>query len=56
MAKETKIKAVSYIRVNGELKEFSQLTTEERERAAIALKCTYLNALFAGKAEFSPVE
>lgn len=56
MRKQQKIRAVSYIRVGGELVEFSQLSPQLREQAAVALKCSYLNALFAGKAEFYPKE
>lgn len=53
MAK-TKIKAVSYVRVGGELVETSQLTPEQKVELATWLKTTYLNALFAGRAEFRP--
>lgn len=47
-----KIRTVSYVRVNGELVETSQLTPEQKGRLADWLKVTYLNHLYAGKAEF----
>ena len=52
MAKQTKIKVISYVHVGDELVEFSQLTPEQKRTAATTLKINYLNALFAGKAEF----
>ena len=54
MRRQQKIRAISYVRVGGELVEFSQLSQEQREQAAVTLKCNYLNAMFAGKAEFYP--
>lgn len=49
-----KIKVISYVHVGDQLVEFSQLTPEQKRKAATWLKTTYLNALFAGKAEFKP--
>lgn len=55
MAKKTqKIKCVSYVRVNGELVETSQLDEGKKVELATWLKTTYLNHLFAGQAEFYP--
>lgn len=54
--KPQKIRTVSYIRVGDELVEFSKLPPEQKRRAATILKMNYLNALFAGKAEFFPAE
>lgn len=54
MAKQAKIKVVSYVRVGEELVEWTQLTPEQQCRAATILKMNYLNALYAGKAEFRP--
>lgn len=51
--KQQKIKCISYVRVGGELVETSKLSPEQKERLATWLKVTYLNALFAGRAEFS---
>lgn len=52
MAKQTKIRVVSYVHVGDELVEWSQLTPEQQRKAATILKTNYLNALYAGKAEF----
>jgi len=52
--KDLKIKAISYVHVGDELVEFSQLTQEQKRKAATWLKCTYLNALYAGQAKFTP--
>lgn len=54
MAKQPKIRAVSYVHVGDELVEWSQLTPEQKRKAATILKTNYLNALYAGKAEFRP--
>lgn len=54
--KQQKIKVVSYVHVGDELVEWSQLTPEQKKKAATILKMNYLNALFAGKAEFFPAE
>lgn len=56
MAKQTKIKVISYVHVGDELVEFGQLTPEQKQRAATILKTNYLNALFAGKAVFFPAQ
>ena len=56
MARDIKIRTVSYVRVNGELVEFEKLTPEQKRKAATILKVNYLNALFAGKAEFRAAE
>lgn len=57
--KQQKIKTISYCYVrqeNGEcvLTPTSVLNEEQKERLGVALLVTYNNALFAGKAEFSP--
>lgn len=54
MAKQQKIKVISYVRVGEELVETGQLTPEQKIKLATRLKTTYLNALFAGQAEFRP--
>lgn len=54
--KQTKIKAISYVRVGEELIEVSQLSDEQKRELASWLKCTYLNHLFAGQAVFRPAE
>ena len=48
------IKVISYVRVGDQRVEFSQLTEEQKKQAATWLKCTYLNALYAGEARFYP--
>lgn len=50
--KQQKIRVVSYVHVGDELVEWSQLTPEQKEKAATILKVNYLNALYAGKAKF----
>ena len=55
MAKEKKkIKCVSYVYVGDVLTPVADLNAEQKERLAVGLQVNYLNALFAGKAEFSP--
>ncbi len=54
MAKE--IKTTSFVRVGGELVETSQLTPEQKKKLGTWLKATYLNSLFAGKAEFKQAQ
>jgi len=54
MAKQ-KIKVISYVHVGDQLVETSQLTPEQKERLAVWLKTTYLNTLFAGRAEVYPI-
>lgn len=54
--KQQKIKAISYVRVNGELVETSQLNPEQKKKLATWLKITYLNHLYAGKAKFYPLD
>ena len=54
--KEQKIKVVSYVHVGDQLVETSQLDPDKRRELATWIKCTYLNALFEGKAKFRPVE
>ena len=51
--KQQKIKVISEVMVDGKWVEVNSLNEEQRERLAIGLKVTYLNALFAGRAEFS---
>lgn len=52
--KEQKIKVISQVYVGDKLTLVSDLNAEQKERLAVGLQVTYLNALFAGKAEFSP--
>jgi hypothetical protein len=54
--KQTEIKVISYVHVGDELVEFSQLTPEQRREAATQIKCKFLHAMFAGKAEFTPIK
>lgn len=56
MAKTTKIKVISYVRVGDELVETSNLTAEQKHKLGTWLKSTYLNNLFAGQAVFRPAE
>ena len=54
--KEQKIKVVSYVHVGDQLVNTDDLDPERKRQLATWLKCTYLNALFEGKAKFYPVE
>ena len=54
--KEQKIKVVSYVHVGDQLVCTDDLDPEQKRQLATWLKCTYLNALFEGKARFYPVE
>lgn len=54
--KGQKIKVVSYVHVGDQLVNTEDLDPERRRQLATWLKCTYLNALFEGKAKFYPVE
>ncbi len=54
--KEQKIKVVSYVHVGDQLVNTEDLDPERKRQLATWLKCTYLNALFEGKARFYPVE
>lgn len=54
--KEQKIKVISYVRVGGQPVRTDDLDPERRRRLATWIKCTYLNALFEGKARFYPAE
>lgn len=51
-----KIKVVSYVHVGDQLVCTDDLTDEQRRDLATWLKSTYLNALFAGQAEFREAE
>ena len=51
-----KIKIVSYVQVGEQLVCTDDLTDEQRRDLATWLKSTYLNALFAGQAEFREAE
>ena len=53
--KEQKIKVVSYVHVGDQLVNTKDLDPEQRQRLATWIKCTYLNALYEGKAKFWPV-
>ena len=52
--KEQKIKTISYCYVGDQLTPVSDLNEEQKERLGVGLLVTYNNALFAGKAVFSP--
>ncbi len=54
--KEQKIKVVSYVHVGDQLVNTDNLDAEQKRRLATWIKCTYLNALYEGKARFYPVE
>lgn len=54
--KEQKIKVISYVHVGDQLVNTEDLDPERKQQLATWLKCTYLNALFEGKAKFYPVE
>ena len=51
MAKEP-IKTISYVYKNGERVRVRDLAHEDKVKLADQLKCTYLNALYKGRAEF----
>lgn len=52
MAKDQKIKAVSFVHIGDKLVNTDNLNDEQRRRLATWLKITYLNTLFRGKAIF----
>ena len=52
--KQQKIKTISYCYVGDTLTPVSDLNVEQKERLGVGLLVTYNNALFAGKAVFSP--
>ena len=54
--KEQKIKVVSYVHVGDQLVRTDDLDPERKRQLATWLKCTYLNALYEGKARFYPAE
>ncbi len=54
--KGQKIKVVSYVHVGDQLVNTEDLDPERRRQLATWLKCTYLNALFEGKAKFYQTE
>lgn len=54
--KEQKINVVSYVHVGDQLVNTADLNPEQKRRLATWIKCTYLNALYEGKAKFYPVE
>lgn len=54
--KEQKIKVISYVHVGDQLVNTEDLDPERRQKLATWIKCTYLNALYEGKAKFYPVE
>lgn len=54
--KAQKIKVVSYVHVGDRLVNTQDLDPERKRQLATWIKCTYLNALFEGKARFYPVE
>ena len=54
--KEQKIKVVSYVHVGDQLVNTEDLDPERKRQLATWIKCTYLNALYKGKAKFYPVK
>ena len=54
--KEQKIKVISYVHVGDQLVNTEDLDPERKRQLATWIKCTYLNALYEGKAKFYPVE
>lgn len=54
--KPQKIKVVSYVHVGDRLVNTQDLDPERKRQLATWIKCTYLNALFEGKARFYPAE
>lgn len=52
--KGQKIKVDSYVHVGDELVNTRDLDPERCRELAVWIKCTYLNALFEGKAKFRP--
>ena len=54
--KEQKIKVASYVHVGDQLVNTEDLNPEQKRQLATWIKCTYLNALYEGKAKFWPVE
>lgn len=52
--KRPKIKVVSYVHVGDQLVNTEELNEEQKARLATWIKCTYLNALYEGKARFYP--
>ena len=56
MAREAKIRTVSYVHVGDQLVNTDDLNADQKRVLATWLKSTYLNALFQGKAEFTVPE
>ena len=54
--KEQKIKVVSYVHVGDQLVNTEDLDPERKRQLATWIKCTYLNALYEGKAKFYPAD
>lgn len=54
--KQITIRTESFVRVGGTPVRFSDLTPEQKCQAATAIKITYLNELFRGKAVFTQKE
>ena len=54
--KEQKIKVVSYVHVGDQLVTTADLDPERKRQLATWIKCTYLNALYEGKAKFYPAD
>lgn len=52
MAKDQKIKTVSFVHIGDRLVNTDDLNDEQHRRLATWLKMTYLNTLFRGKAIF----
>ena len=52
MAKKVEIKAVAYVHVGDKLVNTDDLNDEQRLKLTKWLKCTYLNAMYQGKARF----
>lgn len=53
MARQVKIKTVSYVHVGDHLVNTNDLNADQKQVLATWLKSTYLNTLFQGRAEFA---
>lgn len=54
--KEQKIKAVGYVHVGDRLVDTADLDPVQKQELSTWIRCTYLNALFEGKAKFYPMK
>lgn len=54
--KESEIKVVSCVQAGGQQVKLEALSPEQRQELATWLRCTYLNALYEGRAVFRPAD